>query len=523
MHILLEAGPGSGKTTTLVTGFHYQLTEQYNIKPTQEQVNACYYIRENFKHITTAQTVFIAFNDTTKQKLIKSLPSNCKVHTFNGLGQSILFKKKGHGTLDLNRGQKILEKLLGKQLTSLPYPQRVAYYSMLKYISCCKEELLDPNVDNFYRIQEKYGLNEVPQDIELCQTLFRVMAQYEGDFRSYEWIDQVWLGMQQLQKPMFELAYVDESQDISALRLELVLRAATNVLFCGDPFQSINAFAGADHQAFEKLRAISKIQLPLKTCFRMPPNHIEHANSIRPARIIPWKTEPGPIEVLQQDRLADTIKLLQTSPEKYQLQVPVSTPSFPLTKEMEWNIPDSSTDLDNYLLIARTNATLFKFGIYLLKNRIPARIIRRKEDADIEKILIQYLKQLTHSGTTRKVHDIPTLQQLLQKDISKAQSMSFKQGSALLEKAECLMFLSKEVNVPEEIPNIIQTLIADRTNSVRLSTIHKAKGLEAPFIFILYPPVPNPKAQTTQEKEQEKNIEFVSETRSEYYKAYVKE
>lgn len=522
MHITIDAGPGSGKTTTLINGFLYQITGQYNFVPTQEQVNACYHIRNNFQGITASQTVFIAFNDSTKQTLTQRLPSNCKAYTFNGLGQSVLFKKKGHGERDLDRGQKLLQGILGKNLKDIPYKDRLEYVSLLKYVDCCKTELMEPSEDNFLRIQDKYGMQTRPANIELAKTLYHLMAHYN---RTFDWNDQIWLGLQCLQKPIYKLAYVDEAQDLSPLRLEFALRVAENCVFCGDPFQSINAFAGADHEAFDKLMKISSIKLPLKTCFRMPPNHIEHANTVRPARIVPWKTEPGPIDVIDLSQLAKTVLELKECPKGYVLNNPQSTPSYPLTRDTKFDIPDSATDLNNYLMVARTNATLFQVGIYLLKNKIAAKILRRKEDADIEKMLLRYLKSITnpYNCSAPKVTTIEALQRHLQADIRKSESMPYKQGTTLYEQASCLMYLSKEANSPQEIPGLIETLVADRTNAVRLSTGHKAKGLEAPFVFILFPPIPNPRAETPTEKAQEINLEFVTETRSEYYKCYVKE
>lgn len=522
MHIVIEAGPGSGKTTTLVNGFLYQLTGNYNFVPTREQVTACYYIRQNFASITASQTVFIAFNDSTKQELIKRLPSNCKAYTFNGLGQSMIYKKRGHGELDTNRGQKLLEGIIGKRLKDIPYKERLEFVNLLKFVDCCKTELMIPSEDNFFRIQEKYGMATVPKEIELAKTLLSVMANYN---QSYDWNDQIWLGLQCIDKPVYKLAYVDEAQDLSPLRLEFALRVAQNCVFCGDPYQSINAFAGADHEAFEKLMKIAEIKLPLKTCFRMPPNHIEYANTIRPARILPHKTELGPIDVIKLDNLAKVISELKECPKGYALYNPQSTPSYPIKSDMTFDIPDSAADLNNYLLVARTNATLFRVGISLLKSRIPAKILRRKEDADIEKILIRYLRSITHPYNSKdaKVKTIDQLKMHLQADINKSNNMPYKQGSTLFEQASCIMYLCNEVSTPEEIPGLIQTLVADRTNAVKLSTGHKAKGLEAPFVFILCPPIPNPRAETESEKEQEINLQFVTETRSEYYKCYVKE
>lgn len=515
MHIVINAGPGSGKTTTLVHGFNYVLSGNYGIMPTQEQSTIFHYLKQHFQGIPPSKVVFIAFNTSMKEKMQRMLPSTVKAYTFNGIGQSIIIKSDHFQKLNNNRGKELLEALIQKPLSQVPYQDRKSYNQLLKYLHCCKEELFEPNAETFSIISEKYGL---PTFIltdplqKLAIELFKAMAHPNG---SIEYIDQVWRAVirlsQKSEKP-YKLAFVDEAQDMSKLRLELALSLAENVVFCGDPNQSINAFAGADDEVFKKLFQICPLQLPLQISFRHPINHINYVNNKFGTNLVAHKTTHGPIETVRAENLSEVIKTLKTG-QPYTPKNPIqSLQDTPRTFEL----PPSSQNLTNYLLLARTNATLFKYGVRLIRNNIPAKIVRHSDAGmDIEVILIDYLKRVN----SHKI-SIDALKNILENDLAVASKLPFRQGSFIIEVANCLLELASIATSTDQLPKMIKALTCDKEDCVNLSTIHKAKGVEAPFVFILDPPIAL-KAESQRDKDQELHCEFVAETRSQFYKAYV--
>jgi len=65
-------------------------------------------------------------------------------------------------------------------------------------------------------------------------------------------------------------------------------------------------------------------------------------------------------------------------------------------------------------------------------------------------------------------------------------------------------------------------VFSDDKQGIAFSTVHKAKGLEADRVFILHPEMmPHPKASKPWEQQQERNIKYVSETRSKEYLGFV--
>jgi hypothetical protein len=75
-----------------------------------------------------------------------------------------------------------------------------------------------------------------------------------------------------------------------------------------------------------------------------------------------------------------------------------------------------------------------------------------------------------------------------------------------------------------EMMDEIDKLFSDFPGAyIMFSTIHRAKGLEAPNVFILCPELmPHPMAKTAQAREQEINLKYVAVTRAEKALYYVK-
>lgn len=554
--LLIESGPGTGKTTTLELAYNYLLTNRFTIPPTREQTRICHLVKSTFETPIASQIVFISFNVSTKDRLRPNIPQATGVYTFGGLGVSCVRRRFGHHELDKARGQKLLSGLLGRNLADLEQKDKNRAYALLKYVEHFKEELLYPNAEAFYTVQEKYGMDALPGGFaDLAPELMQQMQQPNG---TLEFIDQVWLGLQALQKPIYDLAVIDEGQDLSTLRLEFALKVANHQLVCGDGFQSINAFAGADYQAFDKLKQIATHILPLKTSFRLPTNHITYANTIRPANINPHKTKPGPIEIFPI-QAKDSTRLHNPSlPQKitdflnghyynhttdiFESTIPVHESPQPQvdpysdvkTQPYLIPLPSSAQDPDEHLIIGRTNAEILQASLVLLRHGIRPRIVRRKEDQDILKNLTDYITWKTnYLKKARKSPTLHNLLPLLKGDMNKAQNMPYRQGATLYEKAKCLHDLTKDIldygETPEDnnppqiylLNNVLANLCKESETSIRLCTIHKAKGLEADFVYILFPPVCHPLAESPADLAQEKNIQFVSETRSKFYKAYV--
>jgi len=75
--------------------------------------------------------------------------------------------------------------------------------------------------------------------------------------------------------------------------------------------------------------------------------------------------------------------------------------------------------------------------------------------------------------------------------------------------------LAEECENTDQLINKIETIFSDSEAAVTFSTVHRAKGLEADSIYILKPSlIPSPYAKTEKQLKQERNLGYISVTRS---------
>jgi len=506
------AGPGSGKTTTIEQLVRYLTTGSYSLGwiPTQEQQNIIAMSSVLYPGLTAKDIVIIAFNNDIKEEIAKRVPKDIGVYTFNGLGHSCVIQSRlKFQNIDPTAGQRALSRVLNKELIGLPYPVRLRILLFLKYINYFKEELLPPSPESFFKVYEKYNI--LPFDLsetysfagDWCVLAEKTMQEMRNPVNGYEYVDQVWVGMQILSQPRYKLAIIDEAQDTSVLRLEFALKVAQNTIWVGDQNQAINAFAGADAKAFETIGKICQHKFPLKTCFRSPPNHVAFYNKIRNAGVVAAKKVNGPMGPLPQSELVETIHRWREAQAQ----------DYP-----QFNASDveSGANLRNHLIVGRTNAKVLKIAQLLTRNDVPCMIVKRDREETIEQMLLGFLD-------STKARTLLELEMILQAKSQAALGMPMSKGAVLLDKIESLEALLPEVKTIEELRRKIMELNKDATSAVRLSTVHKAKGLEAFFTYIIHPPLVHRMAKKESEIEQEHNLEFVAYSRSKFAMYFITE
>jgi superfamily I DNA/RNA helicase len=95
---------------------------------------------------------------------------------------------------------------------------------------------------------------------------------------------------------------------------------------------------------------------------------------------------------------------------------------------------------------------------------------------------------------------------------------------AIEDNADTITAIAEECTDVQGVLDALEDLFSDLDRPcVVLSTVHKAKGLEAATVFILGPELlPAPWAESANEKEQERNIHYVAVTRAMERLVYVK-
>lgn len=472
---LINAGPGVGKTFTLNNGFRL-LTGQTigRLSPTDEQQQAFDYFNQEFPNLDANRVCFFAHNNSTKDNLKHRLPPKTKVQTFHGAGMSAVMARYRYQRLNSGRSEQLISDITGKLLRDMKSDEKFFWLGIKKYVHYLKLENLEPNQPSLDYIRLKYpdmAIYKFPSDwLERSTRLLDKASVING---SMEFVDMLWMGLKAVRRPIYHLGFVDESQDISNCAYQLITRLCEHVVFCGDKNQAINAFAGASEEMYDTINGVSDAVLPLKMTLRCPPFICDMANAIRPDGIIKGpNTEDGIHETIDYNSL----------PEKLNAVTPKKT-----------------------LIVSRTNAAVIGCAMLLHRCNIPCQIVD-KDLADE----VRFFFQSFHTHDLRKLRD-----GIDAYEARGTKSKNLLWAQMCSDKADYARELLSNVSTWDQLLELIKETFEKHPDGYKLSSIHKAKGLEAENIFILNPPVElgiamsHPIAAI-----QEVNLHFVAITRS---------
>lgn len=169
-------------------------------------------------------------------------------------------------------------------------------------------------------------------------------------------------------------------------------------------------------------------------------------------------------------------------------------------------------------ILCRLTAPLISFAFSLLQRSIPCRVLGREIGTGLIKLI-----------DAQKTQDLEELESKLivarGRDISKAHAHNASKSAiaAIEDKYDCLnVFLQNAESVASLKSKILDLFDETRTSVITLSTIHKAKGLEWPKVFILDPALmPSPWAEQPWQKVQERNLQYVAVTRAKLDLVYI--
>jgi superfamily I DNA/RNA helicase len=297
-----------------------------------------------------------------------------------------------------------------------------------------------------------------------------------------DYTDLLWLPYRLRLRPQrYKHVLVDEAQDLSAAQLALALDARARggrMLFCGDPHQSIYGWIGADPEAYEHIKTVTQAtELPLSICYRCPSSHIALAQTLVPTIEAHAAAPAGTITLLDDSALLDAVR-------------------------------------PGDLVICRKTAPLVAWCIRLIAHKIPARVRGR----EIGQELTGLARKLAQLVPWRRLpeaiaaYEEIEVAQLLREDVDVEHIIAVQDRCAAL----LVCFRSFGVRSVDALCDEIDQLFADTGDVVALSTIHRAKGLEAERVFVLEAntlPL-RWKRQRPDQHQQELNLLYVALTRA---------
>lgn len=456
-NIAIAAGPGSGKSTVLV-----QLCK---LTPRSKRM------------------IFLAFNKNIVSELEKKLPSETQVKTLHGLGCSMLWKEYGQIKVVESKTFGVLKKLQASWKEDLKDIKNVNYYlfGISQLYDLYRMNLLTEIGGEILTLADRHGI-EVNSTIlqhlsKLVQTMKRVNRIMRGTYE-IDYLDMIYLPLSQdLTFPRYDVVFLDEAQDLNKAQHALVNRLLgrnSRLVSVGDPNQCIYAFLGADTESFEKLSSRpNTVTLPLSITYRCPTKIVELINTVYDV----VKAAPGAIEGVIRDGWFNEIE-------------------------------------EGDMVLCRNNKPLL-VGYFKLLALEKKSFIRGAEfGKGIVRMITPYKQYHTDMCIEKLYGDLDRLEEELHE---KGIFVPRKHRSylAFQENIELIKVIAENYQQVSEIIPLVERIFKNDGEGIMLSSIHKAKGLEADRVFLVNPElIPSKYAEQDWEKEQEQKLLFVAYSRS---------
>ena len=279
--------------------------------------------------------------------------------------------------------------------------------------------------------------------------------------------------------PVFDMVCIDEAQDTNALQraiLRKIMHGGSRLIAFGDPAQAIYGFRGADSSAMDLLAdEFDCKRLPLTVSYRCPRAVVAHAKQ--------W---------------VDHIESAPSAAEGSVATLDTWTPATFAVGDM---------------VVCRTTAPLISVAYALLRAKVAVRVLGK----EIGQGLTALVKKMNTTGLDRLAEKLDAYSRReVERAIAKGNDAKAAAVADKVESILCLMeaLVGDEKTVPGLI-RLIESLFNDREHAVQLSTIHKAKGLEAKRVFWLDAhKCPSKWARKPHQLQQEYNIMYVATTRA---------
>jgi len=445
----------------------------------------------------------VAFNKSIATELSSkfSMHRNLEVKTCHSLGFSILRSSKIQITLNQNKVIQALDVLVKSWELDTTEQESASEVKAIR-------ELADKLRQSLVIVKdvEKHTKEELAQAIESAQKLadkheivlsedtinrtFELITALRRDFKQVDFTDMIYFpAIAQVDKllkfPKYDFILVDECQDLSAAQrvfIQKCLAHGGRLIFVGDPNQAIYGFAGADSESFEKLTQIDNtVVMPLNECFRCGKEIIKFVNNTVEPEI---RAFAGNSEGIVRDGSVDELK-------------------------------------DSDFVMCRSTLPLVKLCFYLLARNKAAYIKGKDIGAGLISIVKKIKKISLEAFEAWTQQQLDKLFKKLQKNNPQDSEAEIKESeifSNAEERFAVLMLIAHNNDFVldcRSLKSAIADLFSDENEGICLSTIHKAKGLEAERCFIIEKEKlgGNPKQQAW-ELVQEKNIEYVAYTRA---------
>lgn len=169
---------------------------------------------------------------------------------------------------------------------------------------------------------------------------------------------------------------------------------------------------------------------------------------------------------------------------------------------------------DGDMILCRCNAPLVSECFKFLRDGRKATIQGR----DIGQGLISTVKKLKASSIPDLLTKLSAWEEHQVKLENAKKNPSDSRIQGIQDRVDCITCFAEESQTVDALIEKIEKIFTDqKTQGVKLSSVHRAKGLEAVRVFLLLlkdAPMPHPMAKTAWAREQERNLVYVAITRA---------
>ena len=470
-NLVVEAAAGSGKTYTLVKAL--------SLIPQDKRVLMTAFNKDIVKELT---------------KKVKEFP-NVEVRTLHGLGMILTtrglriggMKPEGYKYTQLiyNHWQDLTKTNINK----LSRNARKSFVENTKKLVDFGRFYLATTRSEMIELMTKYDIPCVADEVDVA---LKVMAIGGKNLDSIDYTDMIWMPHiydLHLQECEYDFIMVDECQDLNVAERNLVLRCLKEggrLIAVGDSNQCIYGFSGSDPDSFRAIQSIpNTVSMPLSISYRCPESVVKFAQNLVPSIEAKQGAEEGVI--------LDCVSL------------------------------DDVHDGD--MVLCRNNAPLLQVYCKLLEQGKRAYIRGSDVGKNLQNIVIGTHKDYLHTNLKRDGVFIRLYEDLFNSrkaimeryGISQEDAMKHETIQAKLDMIRALEVLGADLTTTEELTKKIEDIFPknDKGEGIMLSTVHKAKGLEADNVFIACASLmPSKSALDEWQVQQERNLMYVAYTRA---------
>lgn len=414
----------------------------------------------------------VAFNKKIAQELKEKVPNifNGDIRTLHSLGLSAI-SRKFRSRVNNKKVNVILDEILGKAKGF-----KDVKFELRKTVSLCKGYLVDGD-DMIDTIMDMHDID--PTNISrtrFIETVQKTLRECAKRVNQVDFDDMIWFPyVHKISIPKYDFSFIDEAQDLNNCQIHLALQTVKRngrIFALGDTDQALYRFRGVSldvmNQLMEKLNAK---KLPLHICYRCPESVIKEAQKYVPEITVSPSAIKGVVSNVTEKEMVKKAK-------------------------------------PGCFILSRVNAPLVKYALKFIREEVPASIQGR----DVGQNLISVLKKYPNKDIDGFLDWLDNWEM---NEVTRLQKKD-RDYEHIEDKAACLRAIADSCSSMADLRKKIMDLFEDTDEKDRiiLSTVHRAKGLERPVVYLLWNTFRGGNKSET-------NIKYVGITRSQKELYYV--